>query len=109
MRHLSPAMAALIAERFRSLGEPTRLALLHELRAGERSVSELVDALDAGQANVSKHLQLLHRQGFVARRKDGVTVRYRIADPSVFELCDIVCGGLRQEVRSRDRALARRR
>ena len=108
MRTLTPDMAALIADRFRTLGEPSRLALLQALRAGERSVSELVEDLALGQANVSKHLQQLFRHGFVTRRKEGVTVFYRIADPSVFKLCDIVCGGLEAEVRSRGRALGRR-
>ena len=108
-RNLTPETATLISERFRALGEPMRLALLHQLRGGERTVSDLVARLGAGQANVSKHLQLLHRHGFVARRKEGVTTWYRIADPSVFELCDLVCGGLRNEVAARRRAVERLR
>ncbi|HJS48213.1 MAG TPA: metalloregulator ArsR/SmtB family transcription factor [Gemmatimonadales bacterium] len=107
LRKLTPETAALISERFRALGEPMRLALLHQLRGGERSVSDLVAALGAGQANVSKHLQLLRRHGFVARRKEGVTTWYRIADPSVFELCDLVCGGIRAEARTRRRLVER--
>jgi hypothetical protein len=58
---------------------------------------------------VSKHLQLLHRHGFVARRKEGVTTFYRIADPTVFRLCDLVCGGLRTEVAARSRVVRRLR
>ena len=107
LRNLTPETATLISERFRALGEPMRLALLHQLRGGERTVSDLVARLGAGQANVSKHLQLLHRHGFVARRKAGVTTWYRIADRSVFALCDLVCGGLRAETRSRRRLVER--
>ena len=107
LRNLTPESATLISERFRALGEPMRLALLHQLRGGERTVSDLVARLGAGQANISKHLQLLHRHGFVARRKEGVTTWYRIADPSVFELCDLVCGGLRAEAKSRRRLVER--
>lgn len=102
---LTPERARIIAERFRVLGEPMRLALLHALQAGERSVGELVTATGAGQANVSKHLQLLYHQGFVERRKEGVTTFYRIADPHVFDLCEMVCGGIEEGLRSKQRAM----
>lgn len=49
-----------------------------------------------GQANVSKHLQLLFQQGFVGRRKEGTTTWYRITDPQVFTMCELVCGGWRR-------------
>lgn len=82
----------MIADRFKALGEPARLQLLHCLQDGEQSVNELVEATGLGQANVSKHLQLLASLGFVSRRKEGLYVYYAIADKSVFKLCDIMCG-----------------
>src|SRR6188768_4054061 len=102
---LNDANATLVAERFRTLGEPMRLRLLQALRDGERSVGDLVDEVGAGQANVSKHLQLLHRMGFVQRRKEGTTALYRIADPNVFKLCDLVCGGMRDDLDEKRRLL----
>jgi ArsR family transcriptional regulator len=105
MSALSPQMVDAVAERFRILGEPMRLRILNALRTGERSVSELVDLTGAGQANVSKHLQLLHAQGFVTRRKAGTTARYAILDPDVFTLCDLVCGGVESDLERRRRAL----
>jgi ArsR family transcriptional regulator len=48
------------------------------------------------QANLSKHLQLLHAHGFVSRRRDGLFTIYELADRSVFELCDIMCGQLKR-------------
>ena len=51
-----------------------------------------------GQANVSKHLQVLLQQGFVDRRKEGTTSWYRISDPAVFTMCELVCGGLEEEL-----------
>jgi ArsR family transcriptional regulator len=84
----------LVAERFRLLGDPLRLRLLQTLSSGERSVAELVETSGTTQANVSKHLQLLLRAGVVQRRKDGLHGYYSIADPSVFQLCDLVCGSL---------------
>ena len=58
-----------------------------------------------GHANVSKHLQMLYSLGFVDRRKEGLYVRYRLADESVFQLCDIVCGRLAAEADARGRIL----
>lgn len=84
----------LVAERFRILGDPTRLRILQTLAQGERSVSDLVAATGSAQANISKHLQLLLRGGLVERRKEGSHVYYAVADPEVFRLCDLVCGSL---------------
>ncbi|MBI2690973.1 MAG: winged helix-turn-helix transcriptional regulator [Solirubrobacterales bacterium] len=95
---LNDPLIDLVAERFRVLGEPMRLRLLNALRAGDASVGELRDALGASQQNVSKHLAILHQSGMVARSKSGNQTRYRISDESVFELCDLVCGGVRERV-----------
>lgn len=100
---LSPEQLDLVADRFRVLGEPTRLHILSALRAGERNVTELVDATGFSQANLSKHLQLLLRLGFVDRRKEGVSTYYRLADPEIFRLCDIMCGRVEKEIKERRR------
>ena len=83
-----------VAERFRALGEPARLRILDALRLGELTVGELGERTGLHQANLSKHLQVLHALAFVTRRKDGLFVRYRLANPDVFRLCDIMCGRL---------------
>ena len=83
-----------IASRFKVLAEPARMHVLNQLRAGPLNVRELIDATKLNQANLSKHLQLLHAHGFVARRRDGLFVVYELADKSVFSLCDIMCGPL---------------
>ncbi|MBU6364980.1 MAG: winged helix-turn-helix domain-containing protein [Gemmatimonadetes bacterium] len=76
-----------LAARFRALADPTRLQLLSLLQDGEQTVSELVDRSGQGQANVSKHLQQLHGQGFVTRRKAGLFVHYGLADRRLMRLC----------------------
>jgi ArsR family transcriptional regulator len=101
---LTADVIKLVAERFKVLAEPARLEILNTLRSGERSVSELVRETGLGQANLSKHLQLLHAHGFVARRKEGVSVYYALAE-SVDELCDIMTRQLNAQVTSRRRAL----
>ena len=83
-----------VAERFKALGEPARLRILNALRDGEAPVGELVEATGLNQANLSKHLQLLHGLGFVQRRKEGLFVYYSLADKGIFQLCDIMCGRL---------------
>ena len=84
----------LIADRFRALAEPTRIKLLDRLREGEASVLELTALVGTTQQNVSKHLNLLQHAGIVARRKQGNFVYYRIADETVYALCEAVCGSL---------------
>jgi DNA-binding transcriptional ArsR family regulator len=95
---LPEPVVELVAQRFRLLGEPMRIRLLDRLRSGEASVQELCEATGASQQNISKHLGLLHGAALVARRKDGNRVLYAIADPSVFELCEHVCGALHRQL-----------
>jgi DNA-binding transcriptional ArsR family regulator len=94
---LSAELVELIAERFRALGEPTRITLLDRLREGEATVLELTELAGTTQQNVSKHLGVLQRAGIVARRKQGNFAYYRIVDQTVFSLCELVCGGLQRQ------------
>jgi DNA-binding transcriptional ArsR family regulator len=102
---LSPEMLALIAERLRALAEPARLGILNQLRTGERTVTDLVEATGLGQANLSKHLQVLFAAGFVRRRKHGLHSYSRLADRDVFQVCEIMCGRLAAESGARRRLL----
>jgi len=91
-------LAEMIAARLRVIGDANRIRLLDLLRDGELSVSQLTERLGSSQQNVSKHLGILHRAGIVARRKEGTTVLYSVADQGVYELCEQVCGGLRNQL-----------
>ncbi|HYF24188.1 MAG TPA: metalloregulator ArsR/SmtB family transcription factor [Baekduia sp.] len=91
-------LAELIAQRLRIIGDPTRIRILDLLRDGERSVGEITDGLQTSQQNASKHLGVLLQAGIVARRKAGTSALYRVADPTVFDLCEQVCGGLRNQL-----------
>lgn len=103
---MTSELLALVAARFKALAEPARLEILNALRTGELTVGELVEDTGLGQANVSKHLQLLHGLGFVNRRKDGLFVYYGLADKTVFQLCDIMCGRIEAEAKARRKLLA---
>jgi DNA-binding transcriptional ArsR family regulator len=95
-----------VAAYFQALSEPTRLQILNLLRQQERSVGELAQLCGYSSANISRHLALLSQRGLVARESRGNSAYYRIADPSVYALCDLVCGsiGRRFERTSRERA-----
>jgi len=95
---ISDELAELIADRFRTLAEPTRLRLLDTLRDGPASVGELQERIGSSQQNVSKHLGILHRAGLISRRKEGTSSVYAIADESVFALCEQVCGSVQRQL-----------
>jgi ArsR family transcriptional regulator len=96
----------MVAGRFKVLAEPARLEILSCLRDGETTVGELVESTGLGQANVSKHLQLLHANGFVDRRKEGLFVYYSLADATVFQLCDMMCSRIEAELKTRRKLFA---
>lgn len=96
-KRLAPETIGAVADRLKVLAEAARLSVLNELRSGPRSVSELIADTGLSQANLSKHLQVLHTHGFVSRRRQGLFVIYQLADRSVFELCDIMCGQLKRQ------------
>jgi DNA-binding transcriptional ArsR family regulator len=102
---LPEPLIEVVAQRFRVLGEPMRIKLLDRLNEGAASVAELQEALGASQQNVSKHLGILHSAGMVSRTKQGNRTVYAISDPMVFELCDLVCGGVRRQLDELDAIL----
>lgn len=95
---LPDTLVELIAQRFRALGEPSRIRILERLRTSARTVQRLSEELGYTQQNVSKHLGLLLSLGIVSRRKDGGFSYYAIADQSVLRMCDEVCGTLQRQV-----------
>jgi DNA-binding transcriptional ArsR family regulator len=97
---LPDELVELVARRFRVIGEPMRIRLLDRLRDREATVTELTEAVGASQQNVSKHLAVLAEAGVLGRRKSGNHVYYSIADPSVFALCDEVCGSIERQLQS---------
>jgi DNA-binding transcriptional ArsR family regulator len=82
---------------FSLLSEPMRLKILHVLCNCERSVGDIVEALDATQANVSRHLNLMHRAGVLSRRKEGNLVYYMVCDAEAVRLCRTVSVNMASE------------
>jgi DNA-binding transcriptional ArsR family regulator len=71
---------------FRSLGDPTRLAMVHELAAGERRVVDLTRALGLAQSTVSAHLACLRDCRLVESRPVGRQSLYRLTQPALLGL-----------------------
>ncbi|MFH1663168.1 MAG: metalloregulator ArsR/SmtB family transcription factor [Chloroflexota bacterium] len=78
------------AEVCKTLAQPKRLMLVHELRTGEKSVGQLSSTLGISQPNVSQHLSILRKRGIVTTRREGATVYYRLSSPRIGEACDLV-------------------
>jgi DNA-binding transcriptional ArsR family regulator len=91
-------LAEMIAARMRVIGDPTRIRILDLLREGELSVTDITEGLGTSQQNASKHLGVLLQAGIVARRKQGNSSIFRIADAGVYDLCEQVCGGLQAQI-----------
>jgi DNA-binding transcriptional ArsR family regulator/rhodanese-related sulfurtransferase len=71
----------------KALASPLRIEFLELLAQSERTVESLADETGVSLANASQHLQALRHAGLVDSRKDGLFVRYRLADHAVAELC----------------------
>jgi DNA-binding transcriptional ArsR family regulator len=105
MKTLDDRALVYVAEYFRALSEPLRLKILNSLSDKPRNVGELTELLKCSQANVSKHLATLTRLGFVVRVAQGTSAYYEIADPRVYQLCELVCGQMAQRFTSQARLL----
>lgn len=97
MKNLPPEALQQVASYFQTLAEPTRLRILNHLRQGEHNVGELAQLCGYTAANISRHLSLMTQQGFVARESRGTSVYYKIADVSVYALCDLVCDSIARQ------------
>lgn len=91
---LSPIALSLMADFFKVLSESSRLQIVCAMKNGPRNVTQIIETTGLGQANVSKHLKILTQAGIASRQQQGPNVYYQIANPFVFELCDLVCDSL---------------
>jgi DNA-binding transcriptional ArsR family regulator len=89
-RALTDSELEQIAMHFRLLGEPMRLKILQAVCQEPRTVNDIVAAVDATQANVSKHLALLAAAGILSRQKDGQCVYYGLKDELTLKMCTLV-------------------
>jgi DNA-binding transcriptional ArsR family regulator len=89
------------AEISKTLANPIRLAILHSLRDGEKTVNDLAELIGVSQSNLSQHLALLRQRGIVKTRKQGVSIFYRIFNPKINQACDMVREVLLDQLRQK--------
>ncbi|MBI5276777.1 MAG: winged helix-turn-helix transcriptional regulator [Burkholderiales bacterium] len=81
----------LAAEMFRVMSAPMRLKIISALCNGEKNVTELLEAIDTTQPNMSQHLNTLYQAGVLGKRREGVQMFYRITNDRAVTLCRAVC------------------
>ena len=79
------------AEVFRVMSAPMRLKIISQLCNGEKNVTQLLEAIDTTQPNMSQHLNTLYQAGVIGKRREGVQIFYRIINDRVVTLCRAVC------------------
>jgi len=94
-------MLTVVSNRFKLLSEPMRLKILRALCEHERTVQEIVNEVGASQANISKHLALMHDNGVVNRRKEGLKCYYRISDDSIIFACYLISKSVVENLQDR--------
>jgi DNA-binding transcriptional ArsR family regulator len=101
------------ARLFQALASPVRLRILDLLRAsGSMTVSELQQRLGIEAANASQHLRVLRDRGLLDRRREGTSVWYSLADPSLLDHIRAIAdhqpgGSARADQRARTQDAAR--
>ena len=89
-RMIDRNLYALHASICQTLAHPKRLEVIERLRQGEISVTNLAEALDISQPNLSQHLTLMRQKGIVTTRREGLNVYYRLASPKIVKACDLM-------------------
>ena len=87
MRVLSDNQVRRVAGRARALADSTRVRIVQALGNNELSVGRIAEILDSDPSSISKHLQVLFREGLVSRTRSGAAVLYAMADPDLLEWC----------------------
>jgi DNA-binding transcriptional ArsR family regulator len=78
------------ADIFQALAHPSRVAIVEYLRYGEMSVGRLCEKVGIEQANASQHLAVLRNKHIVESRKDGNQILYRLRDPLVGDMLELM-------------------
>ena len=86
------------SELCKTFADPKRLLILNELRAGEKPVGQLAQALGLRQANVSQHLAVLRDRGIVVARREGTSVFYSLSSPKIGQACDLIHSVLQEQL-----------
>jgi len=84
---------------------PIRIMIMDELQKGERTVSQLEEAIEIRQATLSQHLAVLREKGIVMTRRQGHNVHYRISNPKILKACRLMREVLLEQIEGNSRLL----
>lgn len=84
-----------------AVSDPKRIQILYALHENPRHVTALAEALDTPQPTISRHLSLLRQRMLVIAERDGASVTYRLADPRIIEILDLMRQLLREMLEQR--------
>ncbi len=101
---MSDIIIKMLSDYFGSLSHPTRLEILYLLK-NEMCVCEIVEKLKKDQSNISRHLNILRRNGVVEFRSNGVKSMYKTKYKQVYELLELVRSILHKQARERQEIL----
>ena len=86
------------AEVCKTFGHPKRLKVIHILREGEYTVTELSEIAEIDTSNLSQHLHILRDKGLVLTRREGTKIFYRISHPNIGKALDLMAAVLEQKI-----------
>jgi ArsR family transcriptional regulator len=90
MKPSDPSFYEVKARMIAVMANPKRLQIIDLLSDGEKTVSELSEALDLAQATTSQHLAVMRKAGVVETARDGNFIHYRLADPKIASACGVM-------------------
>lgn len=89
-----------------AMGLPARLKIIHSLREGEKSVSELADLTGSTPGAVSQQLGILRGAGILVARRQGAGMYYQIANPKIMTICLLMREVLAEQISQRSRVFS---
>jgi len=93
------------AEVCKTLASPKRLEIIHALKNGEKSVTDLVEILGVPKANVSQHLAVMRHKGVLKTRRNGVNIYYSLTNAKVTQACMLMREVLAEQLKERNKLL----
>ncbi len=93
------------AEVCKTIASPKRLEIIHALKNGEKTVTDLVSILGVPKANVSQHLAVMRHKGVLKARREGVNIYYSISNPKVIKACMLMKEVLTEQMRERNKLI----
>ena len=72
------------------MGSALSQEIVHSLRDSPKSVNDLAGAIGESPSMISRHLAMLHKAGVVIGQQEGIRVFYRIANPKIMRVCDLM-------------------